>query len=132
MPRTAIVFYRHHKGHAPVRDWLQSLQWRDRFASAKCIEAIRRLAIEGHELRRPTAAYLRAGIHELRVDRGRVHYRILYFFHGRNVVVLTHGLTKEGVVPGPDMHPALIRKAAYEEDPQAHTYPEGTWDAQDH
>ena len=43
---------------------------------------------EGHELRRPEADFLRDGIYEL-----------LYFFHGQNVAVLAHGLTKEAEAP---------------------------------
>ncbi len=53
----------------------------------------------GHELRRPLADFLRDGIHELRVRKGRVNYRILYFFHGRNLPILGHALTKEEADP---------------------------------
>jgi phage-related protein len=132
LPPTEILFYRDRTGRVPVRDWLQALRWRDRVAYSKCVSAIGRLAAEGHELRRPTAAHLRSGLHELRIHRGRVHLRILYFFHGRNVVVLAHGLTKEDVVPRADIHRALIRKAAYEEQPQSHTFQEEISDAPDH
>jgi hypothetical protein len=38
-------------------------------------------------------------IYELRFGfRGR-NYRMLYFFSGREVVVVSHGLTKERIVP---------------------------------
>jgi hypothetical protein len=40
----------------------------------------------GHELRRPYADYLRAGVHELRARVGRVNYRILYFFGDDEII----------------------------------------------
>lgn len=83
----------------PVRDWLAELQQRDRRAFAKCVQAIERLALFGHELRRPHAARLRDGIYELRDRQQRVNYRILYFFYGQNVAVLAPVLTKAKAVP---------------------------------
>jgi len=38
---------------------------------------------------------------ELRAYHGRVHYRILYIFHGRHRVVLTSGLTRKDGCPRP-------------------------------
>ena len=54
-------------------------------------------------MRRPLADSLREDIYELRVRKGRLNYRILYFFHGRNVAILGHGLTKEDKVPKADI-----------------------------
>src|SRR6266498_2849604 len=99
MPPTEICFYREGDGTVPVRQWLAELQTRDRPAFAKCAAAIRHLAAFGYELRRPHVDMLRDGIYELRTKRGRVNYRILYFFHGRNTIVLAHALTKERAVP---------------------------------
>jgi hypothetical protein len=48
----------------------------------------------------------------------------LYFFHGKAVVVLAHGLTKEDQVPAQDIELARARKAAFEADPTGHTYTE--------
>ena len=96
----------------------------DSQAYAKCAAIIERLAEAGHELRRPTADLLRAGIHELRARKGRVNYRILYFFRGRNVAILAHGLHKEDVVTPADIERALKRKAAFEANPDKHTYRE--------
>jgi phage-related protein len=73
-----------------------------------------RLAECGHELRRPLADFLREGIHELRIRKGRVNYRILYFFHGRNVAILAHALTKEDEVPKADIERSIRRKKAFE------------------
>jgi phage-related protein len=83
-----------------------------------------RLAQFGHELRRPLADFLRDGVYELRIRKGRVNYRILYFFHGRNLAILGHALTKEDKVPKIDIERAIRRKKEFEADPQAHTYSE--------
>jgi phage-related protein len=59
----------------------------------------------GHELRRPYADYLRAGVHELRARVGRVNYRILYFF-GDDEIILSHGFTKEREIPDAEIERA--------------------------
>ncbi len=105
-------------------DWLRKLRRENRKAHALCVARIRLLAELGHELRRPHADYLRDGIHELRTRTGRVHYRVLYFFHGRDVAVLAHALTKEGAVPDADIERAIQRRSRYESDPQRHRYKE--------
>src|SRR5262249_10893521 len=114
-------FYREDDGSVPVRDWLAELLTRDRKAAANCVAVIRRLSEAGHGLRRPQADYFRAGIYGLRAKRGRVNYRLLYFFHGRNVTVLAHALTKEDRVNPIDIDRAIQRKKRYEKDPEGHT-----------
>ena len=79
---------------------------------------MRLLATSGHELRRPAADMLREGIYELRPSYASVQYRILYFFHGRDVVVLSHGVTKQQKVPAVEIERALLRKRLVLEDPQ--------------
>ena len=64
-----------------------------------CRARIELLGQLGHELRRPAADYLRDEIYELRAKQGHVQYRMLYFFHDRDVVVLAHALTKEDEIP---------------------------------
>lgn len=80
------------------------------------------LALFGHELRRPAADLLRDGIYELRARQGHVQYRLLYFFHGRNVAVLAHSLTKEDQVPSIDIERAIARKKLFLTNPTEHTY----------
>jgi hypothetical protein len=53
-----------------------------------------------------------------------VNYRILYFFHGRNLAILGHALTKEDKVPKADIARAIRRKRAFEADPAGHSYSE--------
>lgn len=124
MPPIELRFFQTEDGTVPVLDWLRQLRWTDLKAYAKCAVRIQRLASFGHELRRPEADYLRDGIYELRAGRGRVNYRILYFFHGRTAVVLVHALTKEGEVPANAIERAIRHKEAFEIDPEIHTYEE--------
>lgn len=83
------------------------------------MERLRQL---GYELRRPVADFLRDGIYELRLEHQNVNYRILYFFHGRVAAVVSHGLTKEDVVPVNDIDKAIERKQKFETDPVGHTF----------
>jgi len=85
--------------------------------------AIRRLERSGHALRRPLSAPLRDGVHELRVAVGQVNYRVLYFFAGPRVAVITHGCTKEHDVPPIEIDRAVRRRALYLADPLRHTAP---------
>jgi hypothetical protein len=80
MPRIDVVFYQEQAGEVPVLDWLKARRRSDRRAYATCVAAIERLAEFGQELRRPLADFLRDGIYELRIRKGRVNYTILYFF----------------------------------------------------
>ena len=129
MPATAVRFYLDEAECAPVLEWLADLRKGDRKAYAKCVARVHRLAALGHELRRPKADYLKDGIYELRARKGRVNYRILYFFHGRNVVVLANAITKEDQVPAVEIERAIERKRLYEENPERHTYEEDIRDA---
>ena len=125
MPQTAVYFYQERPGNVPVLDWLRALRKQDRRGFAKCAARIRRLSELGHELRRPEADFLRDGIYELRIRRGRVQYRVLYFFHGQGVAILAHALAKEDKVPAADIDRAIRRREALERDPEAHLYEEG-------
>ena len=102
MPPTQVFFFQDERD-IPVRSWLQELRRTDKRVYAKCVARIRLLAQLGHELRRPLADYLEEDIYELRIRRGRVNYRILYFFHGQNIAILAHGLVKEDVIPRVDL-----------------------------
>jgi len=119
MPQTPVVFFKEDDGGVPLLDWLHRIP---RKAAAKCIVAIERLHEMGHELRRPEADLLRDGIHELRVGLQGIHYRILYFFDGKTAIVLSHGLTKERVVPPREIDLAIRRRATYLANRQRHTF----------
>ncbi len=114
-----VVFFREKDGSAPLLDWLGALP---HAAQDRCTERIERLHKLGHLLRRPEADYLRDGIYELRVRRERINYRMLYFFHGQETAVLSHGLIKQqAAVPPHEIERAMARKRAFQRDPKRHT-----------
>lgn len=122
MPKTDVVFFAVDDGTSPLLDWLDE---QDRKVQDKCLVKIERLEDCGHDLRRPEADYLRDGVYELRVRYRSVNYRMLYFFHEQNAVV-SHGLTKEDVVPDREIDLAISRSMQFRKDPERHTYKEKT------
>jgi phage-related protein len=120
MPETTVCFYCENHGGSPILEWFKELRRTDKRAFAACRARILLLRLMGHELRRPYADSLRDGIHELRARSGRVHYRLLYFFHGQDIAVVAHGLSKEGAVPEQEIERALERKRRYEQEPAKH------------
>jgi len=119
MPKTNVVFFKDEKGKVPVLEWLDNLP--DKI-EAKALVRIEELAACGHEMRRPHADYLRDGIYELRWCHQSVNYRILYFFQGRFAVVLSHGFTKEDIVPSKEIERAMTNKVLCETKPKIHIY----------
>lgn len=123
MPPTSILLYQEKEGKSPIVDWLVELKKTNRKGFAQCVGRIRQLEITGHELRRPSADYLRDGIYELRAKHLKVQYRILYFFYGQNVAILSHGIIKEhSAVPDVEIGEAIRRKQEFIKNPEAHTY----------
>jgi phage-related protein len=121
MPQTEIHLYRAANGDVPLETWLGELEQTEPSVYAKCLQRILMLSSWGYEMRRPHADALRDGIYELRIKERRVHYRILYFFFGANVVCLSHGIVKEGAVPPAEIDRALSRKKQVERSPDKHT-----------
>lgn len=123
MPETRIVFFQDEDGKVPVVSWLNTLRQQDRKGYANCIARIQQLAESGYELRRPAADFLRNGVYELRAKHVRVQYRILYFFHGQNVVVLAHSIVKEeDRVPDIDIERAIAQRELFTTNPETYTY----------
>lgn len=119
MPKTKVLFYREQDGSVPLLQWFEGLPAK---CIARCQARLERLEQSGHELRRPEADYLEEGIYELRTRLGSVNYRLLYFFHGREAVVISHGLSKQQAkVPVSEIDLALRRKRDFETDPDKHT-----------
>lgn len=121
MPQTQVVIYREEDGTMPLLQWLDDLPDR---AQDKCRIRIERLADLGNELRRPEADFLQDGIYELRVRLHSINYRILYFFAGRSLAVLSHGLTKEKKVPAKEIQRAVEHKKKFVNNPDKHSYRE--------
>lgn len=122
MPAVEVVLIKEADGTVPLIDWLDRLPMK---ARAKCVAALTRLESLGHELRRPEADYLRDGIYELRVRLQTVNYRMLCFFHGRAVCVVSHGIVKEERVPVREIDLATLRRARFKSDPARHTFQPG-------
>lgn len=122
MPSIKVVFFQDADGEAPVANWLGDLLKTNEKAWAHCRARIELLAQLGHELRRPAVDYLRDGIYELRAKQGHIQYRILYFFHERQVAILAHNLTKEDSIPPVEIERAIKRKKLFESNPRKHTY----------
>jgi phage-related protein len=125
VPATKVIFYRDADGRSPVVDWLRSLRADDSAGFVNCLARVELLEALGHELRRPAADFLRDGIYELRAKHRHVQYRLLYFFHGRNVAIVAHGIVKRGsAVPDVDIARAQDRKRRFEHNPARHRYQE--------
>ena len=93
---TTIVIYREDSGRAPFLDWF------DRLPEKAKVQCRARLELAG-----------------------QVQYRMLYFFHGQAVVVISHGITKkDAAVPPIEIERARRREHAFEADPPRHTYKE--------
>lgn len=101
-------------------DWLRKIIRKDKAAAEKCFLKLQYLKDYGEELRRPHADYLQDGIYELRISFKRQQYRILYFFYGQNIIIISHGLTKERKIPSGEIEVAVKRKMKLEKDPRKH------------
>jgi phage-related protein len=121
MPSVEVIFFQDEKGNCPVLSWLDELPIKIEQKARLRIEELARL---GYELRRPVADYLRDGIYELRWRNQSVNYRILYFFYERTAVVLSHGFTKEDIVPSGEIDLAIKHKADFERNPEAYSFAE--------
>jgi hypothetical protein len=53
-----------------------------------------------------------------------MNFRLLYFFHGTTVAVLSHGIVKERLVPPREIDRAIQRRRKFELAPADHTYVE--------
>lgn len=128
MAQVTIHFYREENGSVPFEQWLEDLAKRNTKAYKKCLTYLKHLQREGHELKRPTSATLRDGIHELRPTYQGVNYRILYGFAGQALVVVSHGITKQKRVPPAEIEKAVVRLAKYKRNPQLHAHPRDRFD----
>lgn len=114
-----IVFYREGED-IPGKEFIDSLPAKP---LAKGLKQLEKLSTLGHGLRRPHADILRDGIYELRWRDVKVQYRLLYFFHGQGIVVVSHGIQKKGdAVPGVEIDRAITRKEIFQKDPETHSW----------
>lgn len=119
MPEIEVVIYAEEDGSAPLIEWLDSLETEARI---RCVERLTLLARNGYELRRPHAENIAHDLYELRIKFFRVNLRMLYFFHGRTVAVVSHGFSKERTIPPGEIKLARARMARFKADPERHTF----------
>lgn len=120
MPRIDLILFQESDGSVPFEEWLEGLS---KHARVKCLDRLERLREFGHDLRRPVADYLGDDIYELRTKHLGVNYRMLYFFHGQLVVVVSHGFSKqEAKVPKQELDRAIDRRNMFRQSPSAHSF----------
>ena len=115
---TKVILFKEDDGKTPLLDFLDKVPEK---ALLKCLNRIERLKELGHMLRRPEADFLRDGIYELRVRHLNVNYRLLYFFHGQAIAILSHGLTKEAEVPPKEIDKAIERMNRFKTNPKKYS-----------
>ena len=122
MPKVSVVSYCDEKGNAPFLEWFEGLPEK---VQDKCLVRIERLKELGYELKRPEADYLKEDIYELRFKHQSVNYRVLYYFQGKQLVVLSHGFTKQRAsVPDKEIITAVERMKRFKASPSRHTFKE--------
>ena len=119
MPDTRIIIFCNDNGKSPLMLWFENLPMK---AANKYEARIERLAKCGIELQMPYTKYLKQEIWELRFRVGKLNYRILYSFVKKSVVLLSHGIIKEGKVPEKEIKRAVDNRKKYIENPSKHAY----------
>ena len=87
-----VIFYKTSRGEEPIARYLKILDIKVRTKFYKLLTLLENL---GPNLRRPYADLLKNKIYELRIKFGSNQYRTLFFFFGREYIVITHGFTKK-------------------------------------
>jgi len=64
---------------------------------------------------------LRDGVYELRTEVRNVNYRLLYGFVGKDIALLSHGITKKKKVPSREIDLAATRLRRFSANPKLHT-----------
>jgi len=86
------IFYETQSGRVPALEFLRSQPKPVRAEAGWLLEQLQKY---GNSLDRPIVGYLEDGIHELRWQIERNEYRLLFFFSGRQFIVVAHGFSKK-------------------------------------
>ena len=106
-----VLFYETESGKCPAEAFLSTLPVKIRAKTAKWIEKLQEY---GPNLPRPYADVVQGKIRELRVIFSSNHYRFLYFFWGKNIII-THGFIKKSSrVPEDEIEKARNSMADFE------------------
>lgn len=87
-----LILYTTDSGDSPIDAFLDGL---DKKSRAKVAAYLSLLENEGPNLKRPYADVVRGKIRELRIHYSSNQYRVLYFFHVRDQIVLVHAFSKK-------------------------------------
>ena len=87
-----LILYTTDRGDSPIDEFLDGL---DKKSRAKVAAYLSLLEDEGPNLKRPYADVVRGKIRELRIHYSSNQYRVLYFFHMRDQIVLVHAFSKK-------------------------------------
>lgn len=98
-----VEFYVSRRSESYIDDFLDEIPEKHR---GKILQWMHQLQTHGPNLPRPYADVLEDGIRELRVQFGNHKYRLLYFFHQKNIVITNAFLKKTGPVPSEEIQRA--------------------------
>ena len=87
-----LILYTTDRGDSPIDEFLDGL---DKKSRAKVAAYLLLLQDEGPNLKRPYADVIRGKIRELRIHYSSNQFRVLYFFHVRDQIVLVHAFSKK-------------------------------------
>ena len=87
-----VLFYYDEKNYQPVRSFLESLAPKSQQKAAAWIGLLEE---QGPFLRRPYADKVAEKLYELRIRFSADNIRIIYFFYGRDKIVLLHAFRKK-------------------------------------
>lgn len=106
-----VDYYVKINGRCPAKEFLDDLPADHR---AKIDYKIDLLEEFGSELKRPHSGPLRDKIFELRQSVGTIQYRLLYFFTGSKIIIISHCIIKkQGPVPREEIERAKEYRADY-------------------
>jgi len=88
----SLALYATERGESPIDEFLDGL---DKKSRAKVAAYLSLLEEEGPNLKRPYADVVRGKIRELRIHFSSNQYRVLYFFHVHDQIVLLHAFSKK-------------------------------------
>ncbi len=87
-----VIFYENENGRMPVKEDLEVLSEPDQ---AKAAAHLFLLQKQGHALREPHVKHMQGKLKELRFKVSAGQYRIFFFFHMGDNVILVHSLQKK-------------------------------------
>jgi phage-related protein len=122
MSQVEVVFYQADDGSVPALDALVEFARTEPKVADKFQALIEALVDRGFNLRRPMADQLRDKIYELRCKVKGINHRMLYFYGGEKIAVLSHHLIKEAKIPPKEINLAIKRRKKFLHDPQKHTF----------